>query len=306
MKVVFDVDDVLIPLADYICETWGIDYNKLTVYNINDNNLLTDMEKKVILREFNNPEVFESAGFYKGIERLNELGKDKSFELRLVTESCNVDVKNRKAKLLHDALKDVQNLNIYLIDINEKVGFLNHCDIFVEDNVNNLLKCYGRYEYGILIDKPHNKLSEEMASKYPKIHRVKNLMEAMDSIEELFNAQKRRESHSIAEETKQLEPAKKKTIIINNESDEKKRTITLPQEYSDFDLTDMAGQHLSQWDMVLTEGLQYGIIISKDLLLMSDGVITKIPEQIYKARFTDKEIAIYEGLVLSLKDKDLL
>lgn len=297
MKVVFDVDSVLIPLTEYICEYWGIDFNKLTHYRIDENDKLTEIEKKVIVREFNNPEVFEKAGFFPGIEKLNELGKDKSFELRLVTESCNAEVKDKKAKLLHEALSGVQNLNIYLIDINEKVAFLNQCDVFVEDNVETLLRCYNKYEHAILIDKPYNKLSTDTEMRYPKIKRVGSLEEAMLIIEELFKKEKERNSHSIAEETKQLMPVKKKTIIINNETGEKKKTYSLPQEYGDFDMIDMAEQHLSQWDMVLTENLDYGIIISKDMLLLEDGRETEIPEKIYKSRFTDKEIKLYDKMI---------
>ena len=298
MRVIFDIDGVMIPLMECICQRHNIDFSKMKSYQIRDNDITT-LEQDLIFEDFNNPYVFELAGFSKGITELNSLGKDKKFELRIVSESCNDGVKFKKAEMIQKALPDVKNLAVYLIDINEKIPFLNQCDVFVEDSLDNLVCCYNRYEYGLLINKPYNQVEneEEFAEKYPNIRRIDSFKDAVEFVRVLYLAESMRNSSSFAEAAKDKNPIKRKTVFIKNEIPTDRAAVL---EYTlRSRIVDIAGNRLSQWDLIVYpdgKDLVYAVLVSDDKVY--NGVsVENLPTKFYKARFTDDELKIYKDIM---------
>lgn len=183
VSVVIDLDDVMIPLNDTICNKYSIDKNKLTAYKTLECNI-SDREKSLILDSYNNIEIFREAGLYKeayqAIELLHTMIKDKSLEVFIDSSCFSPEVANYKLELIHKEMGFVPDSNIKLglrIPGDTNVKRIRACDIIIEDYINNIYRAE-RYKYAFLIERPYNK---DMCLE-DNISRQLNVYEAVKSM----------------------------------------------------------------------------------------------------------------------------
>lgn len=185
-KIVFDVDDTLWALNKKVCEKTGILYEKFSTFLIYENPLLTESEKKQILLEYGNPELFKNISWFKGIKRIKQL---KNVDIYINSNNLNQKCAENKFYELQKILNlpedhIIMNItgkkqkNIKKKKIDEDTY------IFVDDSPHNIAMSSARYN--IMIRTPWNQ--SESAKKLIKDKNVifcSNLNELIDTIEKI-------------------------------------------------------------------------------------------------------------------------
>lgn len=157
--ITFDVDNILIPQLEYIYKKYNIDSDRVTKYSIKDCELLSEVEKEIILEAFKDVRIFEEAGFIPEITELETIARYA--DLRIDSLSANndiIDFKYRELKRLIPSLKD-ENIYLRLYEEDNVKRGIAKTDIFVDDSAMNLKVNYDRYTKAYTIKTSYNKES---------------------------------------------------------------------------------------------------------------------------------------------------
>lgn len=168
------MDGVIIPNVEGICNKLGIDYNKITNYNIDKCKQLSDKEKASIKAHFSDISLIRNFGAVLGTQRLSEVSE--LYEVCFHSMCPDNDNAEYKKELIREYLPDIADKNIKLEMFNSFEKVFEETDILVEDCLENLLANIGRFRIGYLIDAPYNQCD---LSKYPSIKRVESLDKLM-------------------------------------------------------------------------------------------------------------------------------
>ena len=149
--VVFDVDDILWALNRKMTAMTGIDYEKLHVYSILENQLLPETERNAAYAVYTGHELFENIEWYDGIERINTLNAD----VRINSNSLN----EKAAELKRTQLKQVLNLSddkiiIHNVKDEKKKTMIEDTFILVDDSPYNIAKSTA--QFNIVLKQPWN------------------------------------------------------------------------------------------------------------------------------------------------------
>ena len=149
--VVFDVDDILWALNRKMTAMTGIDYEKLHVYSILENQLLPEIERNAAYAVYTGHELFENIEWYDGIERINTLNAD----VRINSNSLN----EKAAELKRTQLKQVLNLSddkiiIHNVKDEKKKTMIEDTFILVDDSPYNIAKSTA--QFNIVLKQPWN------------------------------------------------------------------------------------------------------------------------------------------------------
>lgn len=152
--VVFDIDDTAWNLNGRICDLFGINMSLIENFYIKYNDKLSEKEKKLLIENYNNHEMFQDIEWYDGFTNIFELEKlgCKVF----INSNCNTeavrDVKHHEIvdKLGFDDSRVI--LNIVSNPKDKDLG--DDIYIFVDDSPFNLAKSDA--EYNIALRKPWN------------------------------------------------------------------------------------------------------------------------------------------------------
>lgn len=138
-RVVFDVDDILWGLNRVASDKAGVSYDKIVTYDVNDNPLLSEIERRKLLEAYSDPSTFKRIKWYSGIEDLLKL-EQKGVEVYFNSNSFNIEISELKRKQLKSvlAISDSRLIFNTISDCKVKeVGDGVWC--FVDDSPHNIL-----------------------------------------------------------------------------------------------------------------------------------------------------------------------
>lgn len=186
INIVYDVDDVLNNLNDYVIGKLGLVY--ASNYNIRSCPEYTREQQDKILAMYNDPETFRNLKLVPGardICKVEETGKARVW----INSSClNVEIEDIKRRCL---LENIPGLNkdrlVFQVGYGMSKKQLDFTDIIVEDCITNLTKYNAQVEK-ILIDKKHNQAKTYCISDWDYgIKRVDTLLTANKLVMEYVN-----------------------------------------------------------------------------------------------------------------------
>lgn len=153
--VIFDVDDILWALNRKMTAMTGIDYDKLVVYSILENELLPEEDRKNAYAVYTGHELFENIEWYDGIERINKLNAD----VRINSNSLN----EKAAEMKREQLKSVLTLTddkilIHNVKDEKKKKIIDGAFILVDDSPYNIASSTAKYN--IVLKQPWNSSPE--------------------------------------------------------------------------------------------------------------------------------------------------
>lgn len=188
INIVYDVDDVLNNLNDYVCDKCGVDYNSIVQFNILKNEGITKDDANRLLESYSDPFTFTQLRFRDAAYHICDIEKEyKGVRVSIHSNNFKREIADIKTKAL---LKEIPGLSLDKISM--EVGTHSSksadkdADFIVEDNIENLLKYEDRV-FRILIDKPWNKAETYgLNDKDYNIFRVKSLEEANDIIRKII------------------------------------------------------------------------------------------------------------------------
>lgn len=180
-NVVYDVDDVLNNLNDYVMLKIG--KKSARYYNINLCDEFTQEEKERIYEMFGDSTVFSKLSSVDGADEICDIESTGKAKVWINSSNYNKDVAEIKYPWL---LKHIPNLNKDRIRLQIGKGEHKECcdfaDIVVEDCFTNLLK-YSDKVIKILIDKTYNQAETYgTTDRDSSIIRVNSLREANELI----------------------------------------------------------------------------------------------------------------------------
>lgn len=191
LKIVFDIDDTLNNLNDFVCTHLGISRDKLNKYSIEKCENLTKQQKEAILLMYNDIETFKNLYWVSGAERIEDFHSVRIGRfctgVYIHSTSMTEEIADYKRVILKRDFPIIPDKNISLEYGSNKKSCFNDAFIVVEDNIENLLK-YPDGTIKILIDKPNNK--DEIYGVNPNtsgIIRVVNLSSALNVISSILN-----------------------------------------------------------------------------------------------------------------------
>lgn len=145
--VALDVDDVLAPCLEEGCRILGLDYDKITDWDLNRTEL-TEEERLALMRVICSAEFVAKQKPYPGAaELVRELVND-GHEV-LIASAVNVECMSRRSEMLIKYFPMLQPKNIMLGARKE----LLHVDFLLDDSPYN----YGHAKYFVLMERPYNK-----------------------------------------------------------------------------------------------------------------------------------------------------
>lgn len=184
-NIIFDVDDVLNNLNDYILNKLGLPWGSR--YSILDCPEYTDEQKKSILAAYIDPKTFENIEYVPGASEIFDLEDQGNARVKII--SCNLNPETAGVKIA-SLFANIPGVSIENTELQIRNGFDKEidlsADIIVEDCIENAIR-YEPETIKILIDKPYNKaevygLDEESEN----IIRVASLLEAIQYIKDII------------------------------------------------------------------------------------------------------------------------
>ena len=153
-KVVFDIDDTLWSLNKRIALRTGIDYNKMTIFSVHDNQNLTSEEKNLLLSSYADSSIFENIEWDKGIELINELNADVYINSNNLTQ----EIAEIKSQQIHEIL-NIPDDHITMNICNKKSDTTSKIIdddtyIFIDDSPHNIEMSNAKFN--IMIRRPWN------------------------------------------------------------------------------------------------------------------------------------------------------
>lgn len=179
INVVYDVDDVLNNLNNYVCDKLNIDSSKLDNFDIRKCSRLTAQEQENILDMYGRPDTFKNLTYVRGAEDICEIEKTGKALVWINSKCFNQEIADIKAQTLTEAIKGLNpDRLIFQIGTDQKKSGLDFADIIVEDNLLNLRK-YSTKTIKYLVNKFHNQSETYNTTDIKeKLIRVPNLIEA--------------------------------------------------------------------------------------------------------------------------------
>ena len=169
LVISFDLDGVIFPLVQSICKEYGISYNKITSHNIWECDLLSDVEKEIIVNSFGKKSTYEKCGVSDGAEMLGELSELADV---YINSWCIGEDREYKREVLRRLALAIPDDHIFFGESLQRKEYV-PSDFIVEDNLRNIRENLDRGKCFLLIDAPYNREEVE------KTIRVRNLKECM-------------------------------------------------------------------------------------------------------------------------------
>lgn len=192
LKVVYDVDDTLWGLNDFITKLHGIDIRKIKRYKTIENDELTEEEKRLIIGSYGDPDIFKQLLFYEGCERVFDLQVFQMADIWISSASLNDAIRDIK----RERLKELPNIDMgHVVLTSGSDPFQGRVpgDILVDDCVKNILD--HDFTYNIMLDKTYNHSEEDaqaIIDSGKNVIRVFSLDEAIDKVENIVMVHKAR------------------------------------------------------------------------------------------------------------------
>lgn len=189
INVVFDMDDVLNNLNDYVFNTLGL--KRPSLFEINQCKEYSDAQKAAIIGMYKRADVFKALELVPGAREICKLeaikerknGEEVGVRVWINSVSLTQDIADVKRQQIEREIKGI-NMDRVILPVGRKEA-LEHTTYIVEDSMANLQNGYGWQTCKILIDKPHNQAKAyKTQDDHEKINRVKDLTQAIRFIQE--------------------------------------------------------------------------------------------------------------------------
>lgn len=181
LNVVYDVDDVLNNLNDYVFDTLKLPKAKRFVIAENSD-IYTEQQVEAIIQMYRDSETFKHLKFVPGARDICRIEKTGKALTWINSSNFTEDVAKVKLKDLVTNIPDLNPDRIILVIGTGNSKNAVSADIIIEDCFTNLNK-YPDGCLKILIDKEHNQASEYDTTDAEKgITRVSSLIEANEII----------------------------------------------------------------------------------------------------------------------------
>lgn len=182
IHIVYDIDDVLNNLNDYVFNRLGIS-DRPRQFNIMLCDQYTAEQKEKILESYGNPEVFENVAWVPGAYNIFDIERTGKALVSINSSNFNTEVMEVKRKRLHE----IPNINWDRVNLHIGKGYnkeaIDTADIVVEDCITNTIK-YRKDTIKLLINKSHNQAETYgIDEKVEGIIRVNSLIEANEYIQ---------------------------------------------------------------------------------------------------------------------------
>lgn len=187
IKVVFDMDDILWDLNRVATNMAKIPYDKIIVFDVNENHLLTEEQKEALKKAYSSAELFDNMIWYEGAEKIFTLER-KNVEISINSDCLGANVVQRKYKLLHN-LYAVDDSRLILNDLTKGIAkeIGDNVTIFVDDSPHNHVM--NKAKYHIMMNKPWNvsAIGRAALGDLDKgIIRCESLIEIIEKVKELI------------------------------------------------------------------------------------------------------------------------
>lgn len=187
IRVVFDMDDILWDLNRVATNMVKIPYDKIIIFHVSENPLLTEEQKKALKQSYSSDELFDNLVWYEGAEKIFTL-ESKDVEVSINSNCLGANVVERKYKLLHN-LYAVDDSRLILNDLTKGVAkeIGDDVTIFVDDSPYNHVM--NKAKYHIMMNKPWNTsdMGRAVLGDLDKdMIRCENLIEIIEKVKELI------------------------------------------------------------------------------------------------------------------------
>lgn len=187
LVVVYDVDDVLNELNNYVADTVGIPHSAINRYKISEIDGITDEQKGAIIELYKQVDTFKNCNWKPSMVDICRVQVSGEAEVHIHSTSMNQDIADFKRAYLLKSIPGLTEDNLSLVTTGEVKDPHSKADIIVEDCIDNLLK-YDSTVIKILIDTPHNQFEDYgIDARNSDIIRVKNLDDAIRLVECIVN-----------------------------------------------------------------------------------------------------------------------
>jgi hypothetical protein len=189
-KVVFDIDDILWPLVDTVCDKLKIDINLITDFVIKDCYLLSQKQIDDITNMFKDVNTWNSMDFYKGakdITKISRYGVEVVVNSNCMSQAIGDSKKAQINKHIDIPEKDVR-CNVIQLHTVTKKPLDADTDVLVDDSPYNVAGSPAKLN--IIINKPWNtspKAKKIMQGK--NIVRFNTLVEVNEFLDKLCNGE---------------------------------------------------------------------------------------------------------------------
>ena len=195
INIVYDVDDVLNNLNEYVFLTLGLSFPKL--YEISKCTEYTEEQKDSIIHMYKDPNTFRNLQYYSEASNICKVEALKDAAVWINSNNLTQEIAEIKTRSLIDRIPMLNSERIVMqiieldkhktIKVDKKP--ITKADIIVEDNLLSLLK-YGTRASKILIDKTYNKAEAYgFTDRQLGMIRVGNLREANECVKGLVEGQ---------------------------------------------------------------------------------------------------------------------
>lgn len=187
LNVVYDVDDVLNNLNEYVFKQLGVTWRPRR-FNVREcTDVSTEFQDKII-GMYGSPETFENLDWVDGAHEITSIEADGSAKVWINSNNFSDTIRDVKR---HRILTELTEINpdrvvLQVSGSNDKKAV--NADIVIEDHIINCLK-YSDWSIKILIDKTWNQPDQyEIAEDFYHIIRVGSLLEANQAVREIITA----------------------------------------------------------------------------------------------------------------------
>lgn len=187
LNVVYDVDDVLNNLNEYVFKQLGVTWRPRR-FNVREcTDVSTEFQDKII-GMYGSPETFENLDWVDGAHEITSIEADGSAKVWINSNNFSDTIRDIKRHKILTELTEI-NPNRVVLQVsgsNDKKAV--NADIVIEDHIINCLK-YSDWAIKILIDKTWNQPDQyEIAEDFYHIIRVGSLLEANQAVREIIAA----------------------------------------------------------------------------------------------------------------------
>lgn len=140
VTIVYDMDDILWPLARAVAKRCNIEYDRLVAnYHIHKNRLLSQSEQKEVIAAFSDPNTFKDIKFFPGV---TDITRPRELGAKVLINSSNLSpeiAKLKKEQLLATVPDLAENeLHFDVIEYGKPKTFRSEMTIFVDDSPHNV------------------------------------------------------------------------------------------------------------------------------------------------------------------------
>ena len=149
IKVVYDVDDVLWGLDDYVMEFLGLDINDNIEYRISKSPIFTAKERKAIIDCFCDAKMFENMEFYPGADKITDVEKYGA-TVRIHSNCYSDAIAEQKRRQLYALLPQMKRSFIKLLTVSptaDQKQVDQDAYIFVDDCPYNVALSMAKFNF---------------------------------------------------------------------------------------------------------------------------------------------------------------